>query len=110
MCAAAAPALPPAASSTTLACNGTTSVNATVPLSSVIAFPAAANVADATPLVFLPAATPLNTFGVDVIVAAVEQQKTWRQWREGFIPLPTTWLFQERWNDEPEPARENPGA
>lgn len=45
---------------------------------------------------------------VDAIVDAVEQQKTWRPWREGFIPLPTTWLNQERWNDEPEPARENP--
>ena len=49
--------------------NEPSGANATVALSSVIAFPASANVADATPLVFLPAATPLNTYGVDVIVA-----------------------------------------
>ena len=45
---------------------------------------------------------------VDTIVAAVETQKTWRKFREGFVPLPATWLNQERWNDEPDPVRENP--
>jgi hypothetical protein len=40
-----------------------------VPPSRIIAFPAAANVTDATPLVLLPAASPLNTYGEDIIVA-----------------------------------------
>ena len=38
-------------------------------LSRVIAFPPASNVTDAVPLVLLPAASPLNTYGVDIVVA-----------------------------------------
>lgn len=34
--------------------------------------------------------------------AAVEQQRLSRQWREGFIPNPATWLNQGRWQDEPD--------
>lgn len=40
---------------------------------------------------------------IQQIVAAVEKQKTWDQWQkdEGqFIPNPTTWLNQSRWDDE----------
>ena len=62
----AAPSLATAA----LACNATVSLNATVALSRLIAFPASSNVTDAQPLVFLPAAAPLNTFGVDAILAS----------------------------------------
>lgn len=29
------------------------------------------------------------------------------QWLEGFIPLPATWLNQERWDDEPPPPSLN---
>ncbi len=35
------------------------------------------------------------------IVAAVEAQKSWPKWQEGFIPNPATWLNQGRWQDEP---------
>jgi hypothetical protein len=38
--------------------------------SSIIAFPAALNVTDSAPLLFLPAAAPLNTAGVDLILAS----------------------------------------
>jgi hypothetical protein len=54
---------------TTLQCNSTVSLSASVPLSRIIAFPASSNVTDATPLVLLPATSPLNTYGVDIIVA-----------------------------------------
>ena len=36
------------------------------------------------------------------ITTAIEQQKTGRQWSEGFIPNPATWLNQKRWEDEVE--------
>jgi len=37
----------------------------------------------------------------DEIIAATEQQKAHeRAWREGYIPDPTTYLNNERWNDE----------
>lgn len=41
---------------------------------------------------------------VDVLVAAIEKQKTWSRWtNEGgrFIPNPTTWLNQGQWENEP---------
>jgi hypothetical protein len=41
-----------------------------VSLSRVIVFPASANVTGPPPLVFLPTASPLNTYGVDIIVAS----------------------------------------
>lgn len=31
---------------------------------------------------------------------AIAQQRVSRQWREGFIPYPATWLNGERWTDE----------
>ena len=56
---------------TELPCTNATSVNASIAFSRVVAFPASANVSTASaPLVFLPAASPLNTFGVDIIVAS----------------------------------------
>jgi len=42
-----------------------------------------------------------------VILTAVERQKQSEQWRKDngqFIPNPTTWLNQGRWEDEVEPA------
>jgi hypothetical protein len=40
----------------------------------------------------------------DLIIAAVEQQKTWPEWtKDGgrFIPHPATWLNRGSWEDEP---------
>ena len=40
---------------------------------------------------------------VDVLIEAVERQKTWTQWqveKGRFIPNPATWLNQGRWEDE----------
>ena len=53
-----------------LPCNASASLNASVALSRVISFPASANVSGAAPLVLLPAASPLNGYGVDIIVAS----------------------------------------
>jgi uncharacterized protein YdaU (DUF1376 family) len=36
------------------------------------------------------------------LLAALQWQKASKPWIEGYIPLPTTYLTQERWNDEPE--------
>lgn len=33
-----------------------------------------------------------------------------KQWKEGYIPNPTTYLNGERWNDEIIPVKNNPGA
>jgi len=33
---------------------------------------------------------------------AVLQQKNTDRWKEGFIPMPTTWLNQSRWMDDPK--------
>jgi hypothetical protein len=60
----------PATTSTSLQCNASVSVNSTVALSSIITFPPTFNVTDATPLVFLPATSPINTQGVDIILAS----------------------------------------
>ena len=40
---------------------------------------------------------------MDVLIEAVERQKTWTQWqveKGRFIPNPATWLNQGRWEDE----------
>lgn len=37
---------------------------------------------------------------------AIEYQKRGRQWRDGFIPLPASWLRGERWTDELDPRRD----
>lgn len=44
------------------------------------------------------------TENVNTLIEAVERQKTWDRWtKEGgkFIPNPSTWLNQKRWEDEP---------
>ena len=39
---------------------------------------------------------------IDVALAAVERCKSTAQWQRGVIPNPSTWLNQERWEDDPE--------
>jgi hypothetical protein len=47
-----------------------------------------------------------------VILGAVKNQKTWEDWKRDkgkYIPLPSTWLNNRRWEDEPtEIMAENP--
>jgi hypothetical protein len=37
---------------------------------------------------------------VEDILAAVERQKRFRRWRDGYIPSPAKWLAGKRWTDE----------
>lgn len=39
------------------------------------------------------------------LVAAVHAQRGWRNWIDGYVPHPATWLNAERWTDEPESPR-----
>lgn len=39
---------------------------------------------------------------LDNLLKAIEKQKNFRNWKEGFIPHPSTWLNQGRWDDEEE--------
>lgn len=41
---------------------------------------------------------------VEVMLAAIEQQRTWDQWQRGFVPHAATWLNNGRWQDEPPPT------
>lgn len=36
------------------------------------------------------------------LVAAVHAQRGWRNWIDGYVPHPATWLNAERWTDEPD--------
>lgn len=36
------------------------------------------------------------------MLRAIEAQRSTRQWKEGYIPNPATWLNQRRWEDEVE--------
>lgn len=38
-----------------------------------------------------------------LIMKSVEVQKESDQWHRGYVPHPTTWLRNERWNDEMKP-------
>jgi len=40
---------------------------------------------------------------IETIIMAIEHQKRGRQWQQGVIPHPTTWLRRSRWEDEIEP-------
>jgi hypothetical protein len=42
----------------------------------------------------------LRRASVDTMIAALERQREWDQWRRGIVPHPATWLNQSRWNDE----------
>lgn len=47
------------------------------------------------------------------ILAAIEQQKQSKQWTKSegeFIPHPSTWLAQKRWEDEPDNWRPIPAS
>jgi len=49
---------------------------------------------------------------VDVVVAAVERQKQWPDWKKEsgqFVPDPAKWLRGNRWNDEEGEDREESG-
>jgi hypothetical protein len=37
---------------------------------------------------------------LDKILSAVELQRESDQWKQGYIPMPSTWLNQGRWDDE----------
>jgi hypothetical protein len=39
---------------------------------------------------------------VQRILAAIDLQMRCKQWRDGYIPNPATWLRGERWDDEPD--------
>ena len=39
----------------------------------------------------------------EIILGAIEQQKSKRDWKEGYIPYASTWLNGERWNDKVVP-------
>lgn len=51
--------------------------------------------------------------GIHAVLEALEKGKRSKSWREGYAPMPTTWLNQERWDDEwpeddphsPKPSR-----
>jgi hypothetical protein len=45
---------------------------------------------------------------IEAILTAISAAKESRQWREGFVPLPATWLRGERWDDEHEITIINP--
>lgn len=43
----------------------------------------------------------------EVLMTAIERQKEWQQWKKDggqYIPRPSTWLNQKRWEDEPSQA------
>lgn len=44
----------------------------------------------------------LKKTDLDTILSAIERQKKTRQWIEGYIPMATTWLNGEHWDDEIE--------
>jgi hypothetical protein len=39
---------------------------------------------------------------INYILRSLEAQKETKKWESGFIPLPTTWLNQQRWMDKPK--------
>lgn len=43
-----------------------------------------------------------------VLLAGVERAKASRAWADGYIPHPTTWLRQGRWEDEPAEVNPQP--
>ncbi len=45
---------------------------------------------------------------VKQMLEALAWQRLSRQWREGYIPHPKTWLGQGRWLDEPDEQRAKP--
>jgi len=53
-----------------------------------------------------------DTALLDEMLKAIATQKQWAQWQKDngqYIPMPSTWLNQRRWEDEPPKAQENYG-
>lgn len=49
---------------------------------------------------------------IDDLLAILDRQKTWPKWRNDngrYIPNPSTWLNQGRWNDEPPQVAQGSG-
>ncbi|NIQ97058.1 MAG: hypothetical protein GWN87_24940 [Desulfuromonadales bacterium] len=46
---------------------------------------------------------------IELILASLAAQKRGRQWREGVIPNPATWINGDRWDDEIETTSTAPG-
>lgn len=44
---------------------------------------------------------------VDLLIERLLAQRSWPQWRRGFIPYPATWLNGRRWEDAEPPATEH---
>ena len=63
------PSAAPLANST-LFCNASVALSVNVTAARVISFPPGAGITEAVPLTFLPSVSPLNTMGVDIIVAS----------------------------------------
>ena len=47
---------------------------------------------------------------LEMMLSTLAWQKKTKQWQDGFIPLPATWLRGERWLDEPmvKPREDKP--
>lgn len=44
---------------------------------------------------------------VDKMISSIEAWKKGRQWQQGYVPNPDTWLRNEKWNDaDPEPWKD----
>lgn len=43
------------------------------------------------------------------LIASLNAQRTWPNWRDGFIPHAATWLNNDRWADEPSPSPRQAG-
>ena len=37
---------------------------------------------------------------IEIILKAIEDQKKSKKWKDGYIPNPSTWINQGRWEDE----------
>lgn len=46
------------------------------------------------------ATTKESWTGYEAVMAALEKAKRSKQWKDGYVPMPATWLNQERWLDE----------
>lgn len=47
---------------------------------------------------------PLTIELLEKMAFALEAQMRTKQWRDGFIPYPATWLRRRQWEDELAPA------
>lgn len=40
---------------------------------------------------------------LEAMILAIQKQKSWRRMRDGYIPMPATWIRERRWEDDEEP-------